>query len=157
MAGRFMPKCLIQLKVRPKAFAIDYLYEVSSQKVQKNIMMASTNMPTGPAATPAAPTTAILVINSHSGPMLCPFFQKCAGVLLIDGTGTSTEFHHRDRSGAKPLCDLILELKPRALICSFVGEAEKQKLRGAGIDVRLGSCSCSIDELLAAFQSLPPA
>jgi hypothetical protein len=135
------------------------LHEVSSlsEKVQKNIMMASTNMPTGPAATPAAPTTAILVINSHSGPMLCPFFQKCDGVLLIDGARQSKEFHQRDRSSAKPLCDLIVELKPRALICGFVGEAEKQKLRDAGIDVRLGSCSCSIDELLAGFQSLPRA
>ena len=101
--------------------------------------------------------TAMLVINSRSGPVLCPFFSKCDGVLLIDRMGKPIGFHHCDRSGAKPLCDLILELKPRALICSFVGEAEKQKLRGAGIDVRLGSCSCSIDELLAGFQSLPRA
>ena len=103
------------------------------------------------------PTIAVPVINSLYGPMLCPFFQKCDGVLLIDGAAKSTEFHQRDRSGAKSLCDLILELKPRALVCSFVGETEKQELRNAGIDVRLGSCSCSIEELLAGFHDLPRA
>jgi len=102
-------------------------------------------------------TIAVPVINSLSGPILCPFFQKCDGVLLIDGAGNSTEFHQRDRSGVKPLCDLIVELKPGALVCSFVGETEKQKLRNAGIDVRLGSCSCSIEELLAGFHNLPRA
>jgi hypothetical protein len=105
----------------------------------------------------AAPTTAMLVINSGPGPVFCPFFGKCDGVLLIDRTGKSTEFHHHDRSDAKSLCDLILGLKPGALVCGFIAETEKQRLRGAGIDVRLGSCSSSIDELLAGFHSLPRA
>jgi predicted Fe-Mo cluster-binding NifX family protein len=101
--------------------------------------------------------TAILVLNSHRGPMLCPFFQKCDGVLLIDSTGKSTTFHERDRSGAQPLCNLIVKLKPRALICSFIGQPERRALRAAGIDVRLGFCSSSIAELLAGFERLPPA
>jgi hypothetical protein len=117
-------------------------------------MMAAPNTRPAPASVPA---TAILVMNARSGPMLCPFFQKCDGVLLIDGAEKSAEFHERDRSGVKPLCDLIVELKPGALVCSFIGEAEKQKLRQAGIDVRLGSCSCSIEELLAEFDRLPQA
>lgn len=121
--------------------------------MQDNTMMTSASVRTAP----AAPTTAILVINSRSGPVLCPFFGKCDGVLLVDRKGRSAELHYRDRSDGKPLCDLILELKPDRLVCGFISEAEKQKLRNAGIDVRLGSCSCSIDELFADFHTLPQA
>ena len=102
-------------------------------------------------------TTAMLVINSRSGPVLCPFFSKCDGVLLIDQAGKPTGFHHCDRSDAKSLCDLILALNPDALVCGFIAEAEKLRLELAGIDVRLGSCSCSIDELFAGFRDLPRA
>lgn len=101
------------------------------------------------------PKTAMLVINSRLGPVLCPFFAKCDGVLLVDERGRSTEFHQHNRSDAKSLCDLILALRPRALVCGFIGEAEKRRLGSAGIDVRLGSCSCSIDELVAGFRDLP--
>ncbi len=105
----------------------------------------------------AGRTTAMLVINSRSGPVLCPFFSKCDGVLLIDRTGKPTGFHHCDCSDAKSLCDLILSLDPDALVCGFIAEAERERLEHAGIDVRLGSCSCSIDELFAGFHNLPRA
>lgn len=104
-----------------------------------------------------AAATAILVIGSRSGLVLCPFFDKCDGVLLIEREGNSAKFHDRDHSGAKSLCDLILELKPGGLVCGFIGEAEKQRLCDAGVDVRLGSCSCSIDELFVGFYDLPRA
>jgi hypothetical protein len=106
---------------------------------------------------PAAATTAMLVINSRLGPVLCPFFAKCDGVLLIDPTNGSAEFHRHNRSDAKSLCDLILALNPRALVCGFIGEAEKQRLHNAGIDIRLGSCNCTVDELVAGFHDLPAA
>ena len=105
----------------------------------------------------AAPVTAMLIIKARSGPILSPFFSKCDGVLLIDQSDNSTEFHSHGCSGAQLLCDLILALKPRALVCGFIGDAEKHKLQRAGIDIRLGSCSCSIDELLAAVDDLPLA
>jgi hypothetical protein len=105
----------------------------------------------------ATRTTAMLVINSRSGPALCPFFSKCDGVLLLDQAGKRVEFHQRDRLGTQSLCDLILALSPDALVCGFIAEAERQRLDRAGIDVRLGSCSCSIDELFADFHSLPRA
>lgn len=98
-----------------------------------------------------------MVLNAGSTPLLCPFFGKCDGVLLINSADGSEEFHPRDRSGAKLLCELILELKPKQLICGFIGEPEKQKLHAAGIDVRLGSCSCPVDELVASFSNLPKA
>jgi hypothetical protein len=75
----------------------------------------------------------------------------------MDQTGKSMEFHHHDRSDAKSLCDLILALNPEALVCGFIGEPEKQRLSAAGIEVRLGCCSCSIDELFAGFHCLPRA
>ena len=89
--------------------------------------------------------------------LLCPFYGKCDGVLLTNAADGSKEFHPRDRSGAKSLCELILELKPRKLICGFIGEPEKEKLRAAGIDVRLGSCNCPVDELVTSFSTLPKA
>jgi hypothetical protein len=106
---------------------------------------------------PATRTTAMLVINSRSGPILCPFFSKCDGVLLLDQKGRQTGFHQCSRSDAESLCDLILALNPQALVCGFIAEAEKQKLGQAGVDVRLGSCSCSIEELFAGFHNLPRA
>lgn len=112
---------------------------------------------TASATLQAVPTTAMLVINSRSGPVLCPFFAKCDGVLLIDRSDKSTEFHRHGCGDAESLCDLIVTLKPRELICGFIGEAEKQRLQKAGIDVRLGSCSCSVDELLAKLNDLPRA
>jgi hypothetical protein len=105
----------------------------------------------------AAERTAVLVMNSGSTALLCPFFGKCVGVLLIDAADGSREFHPRDRSGSKSMCELLLELKPLHLICGFVSEPEWKKLRVAGIDVRLGSCNCPIDELVRSFSSLPKA
>lgn len=104
----------------------------------------------------AAARTAVLVVNSGSVPLLCPFFEKCDGILLINADGSKI-FHPCDRSGAKSACQIILKLKPQRLICGFIGGPEKEKLHTAGIDIRLGSCSCSVDELIAFFATLPKA
>jgi predicted Fe-Mo cluster-binding NifX family protein len=105
----------------------------------------------------AGARTAVLVMNSGSTALLCPFFSKCDGVLLIDAADGSKKFHPRDRSGVKSMCDCILELKPGRIICGFIVEPEMQKLRAAGIDVRLGSCNCSVDDLVSTFSTLPKA
>jgi hypothetical protein len=76
-------------------------------------------------------TTAMLVINTHSGLVLCPFFAKCDGVLLIDQKNTSTEFHQNNRLDAQSLCDLIVALKPGALVCAL-----SVKPKNAGCAVR---------------------
>ena len=108
-------------------------------------------------STAGAGRTAVLVMNSGATPLLCPFFNKCDGVLLIDAADGSKEFHPCDCTDTKSMCDLILELRPERIICGFIVEPEIQKLRAAGIDVRLGSCSCPVDELVSGFRCLPQA
>ena len=105
----------------------------------------------------AAIRTAVLVMHVGSMPMLCPFFGRCDGILLIDAAADSIDFYSSDRAGAKSMCDLLLEVRPAQCICGFIDEPEKEKLRAAGIDVRLGSCNCSINELVASFSGLPKA
>lgn len=109
----------------------------------------------GPAA--AAGRIALLVMNAHSVPVLSPFFNKCEGVLLVDTIGRSTEFHPRDRTGVRSVRDLLVQLKPKYLICGYVGEEEKRALQACGIDVRLGSCNCTVDELATRVHTLPEA
>jgi hypothetical protein len=110
-----------------------------------------------PISTQPPRSIAILVIMARSEPVLCPFFRRCDGVLLVDRPGRRTQLYKPDVSGDESVCDLLLRLNPDGLICGFVGDAENEKLKAAGIDVRLGSCSCPIDELYAEFDNLPPA
>lgn len=105
----------------------------------------------------AAVRTAIVVMGSESGPSLSPFFGKCDGVLLMDGANGSSEFHRNELKTPDAICDLLLKLVPDRVICSFIGNAEKRKLRAAGIDVRLGSCACPVDVLAACCCDLPEA
>ena len=88
--------------------------------------------------------------------LLCPFFENCDGV-LIDAADGSQAFQSCSRSRSMSVCELLLGLKPSRLICGFIGETEKKRLRAAGIDVRLGSCTCSVDELIRSFATLPQA
>jgi predicted Fe-Mo cluster-binding NifX family protein len=94
-------------------------------------------------------------MNSGPLPLLCPFFDKCDGVLMHNAMDGSTEFHPHDRSDGKSMCDLVLKLKADRMICGFIGGPEMQRLRSAGIDVRLGPCNCPVDELLSSFATLP--
>lgn len=97
---------------------------------------------------------AIIVARSRTGPVLCPFFGKCDGVWIIETRTAVGEFHGNPERTAQALCDLLLALRPTRLICSFIGKKEKQRLSEAGIDIRLGSCACPIDELVADFERL---
>lgn len=102
------------------------------------------------------PTSRIAITVMRSGPsrMLCPFFGKCDGIWIADAGTGATEFRSNPERTAAALCDLILAARPARLICGFVGDAEKQRLRAVGIDVRLGSCACTIEELVACFDDL---
>lgn len=100
--------------------------------------------------------TAVLVMNTGHGPTLCPLFAKCDGVLLIEPDG-SRSYCRNSEATAQCLSELVLNTQCGRLVCGFIGSAEKEVLRNAGIDVRLGSCACSVDELVGAFSVLPKA
>ena len=103
------------------------------------------------------PRTGILVLNSGPQPVLCPFFGRCDGLLVVERTDRTGKFYAVDHPNRQFLCDLILELQPQRLICGFIPPADKAALRNAGIDVRLGSCTASVDELVSCFCDLPEA
>lgn len=105
----------------------------------------------------SAAQIAVLVMNSGSTSLLCPFFGKCDGVLLINVANGSKEFRPRKSLDAKSMCDLILELRPSRMICGFIDKPERRRLHAAGIDVRLGACNCTVDELVTSFSGLPRA
>ncbi len=109
-------------------------------------------------ASPSPPCRiAITVVKSGVGAMLCPFFGWCDGVLVLDTEGGASEFYANPARTAGAICKLIVAARPDRLICGFIGEAEKRILRAAGIDVRLGSCACAVEEFVAAFDELAAA
>lgn len=109
-------------------------------------------------ATLTAPLqTAVLVVGPTHEPLLSPFSCNSDRILLIVGGQAPVQFYRPVPHDGTSLSDAILRLKPGRLICGFVDEAAKKKLNAAGVDVRLGSCSCSIAKLVADFNNLPPA
>jgi predicted Fe-Mo cluster-binding NifX family protein len=100
---------------------------------------------------------AVTVMDFGSGPEPCPFFGKCDGIVVLDNVTRQREFHGNPTRTPKALCDVILGSGVEGLICGFIGGPETLRLRAAGIDVRLGSGGCSLDELATCFCDLPPA
>lgn len=100
--------------------------------------------------------TAIVVMKTGHALALCPLFAKCDGILLIEPDG-SRSYYPNAACTAQCLSELVLNARCGRLLCGFIGSAEKEVLRKAGIDIRLGSCACSVDELVGAFATLPEA
>lgn len=105
---------------------------------------------------PAGVRTAVLVMSTGHGLTLCPLFAKCDGVLLIEPDG-SRSYYPNTEGTARSLTDLVLNTRSERLLCGFIAAAEKGALRAAGMDIRVGSCACAVDELVASFQTLPAA
>lgn len=99
---------------------------------------------------------AVTVMRSGAGYALCPFFGKCDGLLILDEGGLC-EFRPNEHRTPERLCTLIIEAAPERLICGYVGAPERARLRAAGIDIRLGSCPCPVDALVAGYCDLPKA
>jgi predicted Fe-Mo cluster-binding NifX family protein len=110
-----------------------------------------------PASTSSAPRTAVTVMQSGPGVGVCPFFGRCDGIVLIDPAAGTRDFLRNGDRTSSTLCEVILGARPARLVCGFIGETDKCRLRAAGIDVRLGSCACSVDELIGCFDTLPEA
>ena len=100
---------------------------------------------------------AVTVMESGSGPVPCPFFGRCDGIMVHDADTGARELHRNPPRTPQSLCDLLLATGVDGLICGFISEAEITRLRAAGIDVRLGSGRCSVEELVACFCDLPAA
>jgi predicted Fe-Mo cluster-binding NifX family protein len=99
--------------------------------------------------------TAFLVMTSDDGTALCPFFGKCDGLLLIDPDNGSREFHANTEHTAETMCDVILEAGVNRLVLGFIAGPAARKLRTAGVDIRLGSCACAVEDLALHFDVLP--
>jgi predicted Fe-Mo cluster-binding NifX family protein len=95
-------------------------------------------------------------MNAGHGLTLCPVFAKCDGVLLIEPDG-SRGYYPNTKGTARSLSELVLNTRSERLLCGFIATGEKKVLRAAGIDIRVGSCACAVDELVASFSTLPEA
>lgn len=100
---------------------------------------------------------ALLVMLMDGEMMLCPFFAKCDGVLVIEPESGRCEFLAKTQRTTGAMCELILHTAARRLILGFVPGAAARRLRAAGIDIRLGSCACAVEQLAACFDDLPAA
>jgi predicted Fe-Mo cluster-binding NifX family protein len=100
--------------------------------------------------------TAVLVMSTRHGATLCPLFAKCDGILLIEPDG-SRGYYPNAEGTAQYLSELVLDMRPDRLVCGFIATIEKEVLRSAGIDIRVGSCPCPVDEFVGSFSTLPAA
>jgi hypothetical protein len=99
--------------------------------------------------------TALIVMNADGETALCPFFGKCDGLLIIDADTGVREFHPNTEHTVDTMCDVILKAGVLQLVLGFIPGPAAKKLRAAGVDIRLGSCTCAVEELAACFDTLP--
>lgn len=100
---------------------------------------------------------AVLVARSQRRAMLSPFFAKCDGVLVLDPTSRGRRFRANPARTSESTCELVLASGANRLVCGFVGTSERDKLRAAGVDIRIGSCARTVKDLVSSFEMLPPA
>jgi predicted Fe-Mo cluster-binding NifX family protein len=105
----------------------------------------------------SATRTAVTVMDPAEGACLCPFFGKCHGIVVLDSRAGTRAFHSNPARTPETLCDLIIAIDADRLVCGYIGDSERDRLRAAGVDVRLGSCTCAPEELAASFFDLTAA
>src|SRR3546814_12277885 len=101
--------------------------------------------------------TGIMVAMRLEGPILCPFFACCDGVVVFSADGAIETFPAGQAYGARAIYDVIAESGVERLICGFIAEPCRDLLRARGFDIRLGSCREAIATLAARFATLPTA
>lgn len=111
----------------------------------------------------ASPTTdrkysvALLVARDQRRYALSPFFAKSDGLLVVDPVERRRRYRANAARTSESACDLILASGATRLICGYVAVPDRDRLRAAGIDVRLGSCARTVNELVTSFETLPDA
>ncbi|MBA4208236.1 MAG: hypothetical protein C0454_01755 [Parvibaculum sp.] len=114
-------------------------------------------------ASTASPTfdrtrcVALIVARSQRRAVLSPFFAKSDGLLVVDPTSRIRRFRVNSARTNESICELILASGATRLVCGYVGMSECDKLRAAGIDIRIGSCARTVSDLVSSFETLPPA
>src|SRR3546814_2988208 len=96
--------------------------------------------------------TGIMVAMRLEGPILCPFFACCDGVVVFSADGAIETFPAGQAYGARAIYDVIAESGVERLICGFIAEPCRDPLRARGIDIRLGPCRS--EEHTSELQSL---
>jgi len=104
-----------------------------------------------------AARTGVMVAMRAEGPILCPFFARCDGVVVFSADGAIETFPAGSASGERSICDVITESGIERLVCGFIADPYHALLRARGVDVRLGSCREAIAALAARFDTLPSA
>jgi len=102
-------------------------------------------------------SVALLVARNQRRFALSPFFAKSDGLLLVDPVARRRRYRTNPDRTQQSTCDLILASGATRLICGFVGGPERDRLRAAGIDVRVASCARAVNDLVASFETLPSA
>ncbi len=100
---------------------------------------------------------ALLVAHSRGEKMLCPFYAKCDGLLVINRRTLTHDYQANTERTNLSISNLILASGATHVICGFIAPSEKGRLLSFGIDVRIGSCLQSPENLVAGFNDLPRA
>jgi hypothetical protein len=106
---------------------------------------------------PDGSRTGIMVAMRPEGPILCPFFARCDGLVVFAADGAIETFPADPARGEQAMCDLISKCRVERLVCGFIAEPYRALLRARGVDIRLGSCREAIPALAARFDALPSA
>jgi len=102
-------------------------------------------------------SVALLVARDRRRYALSPFFAKSDGLLVVDPVERRRRYRANAARTNESARDLILASGATRLICGFVAAPDRDRLRAAGIDIRLGSCARTVSDLVSSFESLPAA
>lgn len=97
--------------------------------------------------------TALLVMRTDGGTVLCPFFGKCDGLIIIDPAKDLHEFCANIKGTPEAICDLVLKTGMQRVVLGFIPGPAVRRLREAKVDIRLGSCACAVEDLASRFTS----
>lgn len=100
---------------------------------------------------------AVLVARTRWTTVLSPFFAKSDGLLVVDPCSHARAFRRSPERTSGAICELILASGPDRLVCGFIAGPDRDALCARGMDIRIGSCACSIDALVRDFDRLPSA